>query len=111
VQRGVEIADKLAIQISLMSLALQTYPKETDYVNKIINAIAGQFTDQLLESDEVVELLKRFLLIPVDAYQNVLTVLELEKYGEIVARLGYEQRKFVALKIAMCLVIQCGKKQ
>jgi vacuolar protein sorting-associated protein 35 len=98
--RGVEIADKLAIQMSLMSLTLQTYPKETDYVNKIINAIAGQLTDQLLESDEVVELLKRFLLIPVDAYQNVLTVLELEKYGEIVARLGYEQRKFVALKIA-----------
>ena len=96
------MSDNLSIQISLMTLALQTYPDNTDYVNKIINNIASQLNSTALASNEIVDMLKRLLLVPLESYNNVLTVLKLEKYGDIIHSLGYEQRKFIALSIVRC---------
>ena len=88
-----------------MTLALQTYPDNTDYVNKIINNIASQLNSTALASDEIVDMLKRLLLVPLESYNNVLTVLKLEKYGDIIHSLGYEQRKFIALSIVLLMFV------
>ncbi len=101
-KRGLDFVDNLSIQISLMTLALQTYPDNTDYVNKIMNKIAEQLDSTSLAMDEVVEMLRRLLLVPLESYNNVLRVLQLEKYGDIINSLGYEQRKFIALSIVRC---------
>jgi vacuolar protein sorting-associated protein 35 len=93
-----------------MTLALQTYPDNTDYVNKIINNIASQLNSTALASDEIVDMLKRLLLVPLESYNNVLTVLKLEKYGDIIHSLGYEQRKFIALSIVRCENYDNGHK-
>jgi vacuolar protein sorting-associated protein 35 len=97
---GLEPEDRLSIQISLMTLALASYPNDVDYVDRIIGDVATEVQD--LATPEIVQLVQRLLEVPIEFYQNILTVLKLGKYGDILALLGYEQRKSIALKLLRC---------
>ncbi|EFC41731.1 vacuolar protein sorting-associated protein [Naegleria gruberi] len=99
-----ELSDVLAFQISLMNLALQSYPDKIKYVNDVITfchqqlSTAGDITSTPL----LVKLVKKLLLIPIESYKNVLTVLQLEKYGEILELLGFDDRRSIAMDICRC---------
>jgi vacuolar protein sorting-associated protein 35 len=43
---GIELTDTLSIQISLLSLSLQTYPDRIDYVNRIVSSVASQMNEK-----------------------------------------------------------------
>jgi vacuolar protein sorting-associated protein 35 len=47
---GIELTDTLAIQTSLLTLTLQTYPDRGDYVSRIITSVANQMNQKVYVS-------------------------------------------------------------
>lgn len=93
--------DVVALQVSLINLANKCYPERTDFVDDVLGKTAEIFTqfslDKIPASGAVGRELVKLLKIPVDNYDNVLTLLKLESYGNLVDFLDYEGRKVVAL--------------
>ncbi|KAL9655021.1 hypothetical protein ABK040_008805 [Willaertia magna] len=102
--KRMEIADILSVQISLMSLALQTYPEKVNYVNDVITFCSEQLktTNDISSNQTLIRLIKRLLLTPIEIYKNILTILDLESFGEVLSLLAFEDRRYVALELCQC---------
>lgn len=89
--------DTVALQVSLVNLALKCYPDRVDYVDKVLQTTAEIFTKIGMErvdyNTSVAKELLRLLKIPVQNYNNLLTVLKLEHFGELLDFCDYHSRK------------------
>lgn len=91
----------MALQVSLINLANKCYPDRVDYVDKVLGKTSEIFNKFNLErisqitpvGKELIKLLK----IPVDNYHNVLTLLKLENYGNLLDFMDYDGRKSLAM--------------
>ncbi|XP_072168725.1 vacuolar protein sorting-associated protein 35-like [Diadema setosum] len=92
--------DIVALQVSLINLALKCYPDRVDYIDKVLETTASIFEKLKLEhlqyNSAVAKELQRLLKIPVESYNNILTLLRLEHYGRVVEYLDYEGRKTIS---------------
>ncbi|XP_071496799.1 vacuolar protein sorting-associated protein 35-like [Diadema antillarum] len=92
--------DIVALQVSLINLALKCYPDRVDYIDKVLETTASIFEKLKLEhlqyNTAVAKELQRLLKIPVESYNNILTLLRLEHYGRVVEYLDYEGRKTIS---------------
>jgi vacuolar protein sorting-associated protein 35 len=95
--------DIVALQVALVNLALKCYPDRVDYVDKVLEytmEIFGRFTAESVDvSAAVSKELLRLLKIPVDSYNNVLTVLELKHFAPLFDHFNYAARKEMSLYV------------
>ncbi|KAL7978919.1 hypothetical protein Chor_013408 [Crotalus horridus] len=89
--------DVVSLQVSLINLAMKCYPDRVDYVDKVLETTVEIFNKLNLEhiatSSAVSKELMRLLKIPVDTYNNVLTVLKLKHFHPLFEYFDYESRK------------------
>lgn len=96
------VEDILALQVSLLGLAITCYPDTLAYVDQVF-----AFSHKLLESRKTedyskpscVKQILKLLQTPLDTYKNILTVLKLDHFPKVIAFLGYDNRKRVAVDI------------
>jgi vacuolar protein sorting-associated protein 35 len=96
---GVGLSDTLLIQISLLTLSLQTYPDRGDYVNKIYGSVFGQMTAHSFKDEQVVKLTRRLLMIPLESFKSVPKILSIDTYGQIISLLPLSERRTIAREI------------
>lgn len=93
--------DIVALQVSLINLANKCYPSRVDYVDDVLGKTCEIFNkfslEKISEKTAVGRELLKLLKIPVDNYSNVLTLLKLENYGNLLDFMDYEGRKCAAL--------------
>ncbi|KAG7267128.1 hypothetical protein CRUP_021778 [Coryphaenoides rupestris] len=89
--------DVVSLQVSLINLAMKCYPDRVDYVDKVLESTVEIFNKLNLEhiatSSAVSKELTRLLKIPVDTYNNVLTVLKLKYFPPLFEYFDFESRK------------------
>ncbi|XP_045897939.1 vacuolar protein sorting-associated protein 35 [Micropterus dolomieu] len=89
--------DVVSLQVSLINLAMKCYPERVDYVDKVLEGTVEIFNKLNLEhiatSSAVSKELTRLLKIPVDTYNNILTVLQLKHFPPLFEYFDYESRK------------------
>nr|XP_002740147.1 PREDICTED: vacuolar protein sorting-associated protein 35 [Saccoglossus kowalevskii] len=92
--------DIVSLQVSLINLALKCYPDRVDYVDKVLETTVEIFNrlnlERLESSSAVCKELSRLLKIPVDNYNNLLTVLQLKHFAPLFEFFDYESRKIMA---------------
>lgn len=91
--------DIVALQVALINLALKCYPDKVDFVDKVLETTEDIFNrlnlDHLEYGSPVSKELMRLMKIPVDSYNNILTVLELSHFGPIFDYFDYQSRKLM----------------
>lgn len=92
--------DIVALQVSLVHLAYKCYPDRVDYVDKVLLTTLQIFqklnTDRIEYSSPVSRELTRLMKIPVDNYNSLLTILQLQHYGPLLDLFDYHGRKNLA---------------
>ncbi|XP_015750716.1 PREDICTED: vacuolar protein sorting-associated protein 35-like [Acropora digitifera] len=95
--------DIVALQVSLINLALKCYPDKVDYVDKVLQYTSEIFSKLNLshmdKNNAVSKELTRLLKIPVDSYSNILTLLKLEYFAPLFEYFDYSSRKEMALYV------------
>ncbi|XP_029109620.1 vacuolar protein sorting-associated protein 35-like isoform X4 [Scleropages formosus] len=89
--------DVVSLEVSLINLAMKCYPERVDYVDKVLESTLEIFNKMNLEhiatSSAVSKELMRLLKIPVDIYNNILTVLQLKHFHPLFEYFDYPSRK------------------
>lgn len=92
------------LQVALVNLAQKVYPDRIDYVDKVLET-----TDQILQRLKMTNIaynkpinqeLSRLLRLCIDLY-NILTILQLTNFSNLLHRLDYTSRKAIAVYMAM----------
>ncbi|MGH0143968.1 UNVERIFIED_CONTAM: hypothetical protein FKN15_002310 [Acipenser sinensis] len=95
--------DVVSLQVSLINLAMKCYPDRVDYVDKVLESTVEIFNKLNLEhiatSSAVSKELTRLLKIPVDTYNNIVTVLKLKHFHPLFEYFDYESRKSMSCYI------------
>ncbi|KAK7114883.1 vacuolar protein sorting-associated protein 35-like [Littorina saxatilis] len=95
--------DIVALQVALINLALKCYPTQVDYVDKVLETTEEIFNrlnlDHLEHGSMVSKELMRLMKIPVDTYNNVLTLLALQHFGPLFDYFDYKGRKLMSCHI------------
>lgn len=89
--------DIVALQVSLINLALKCYPERVDFIDKVLETTTEIFhklgLEHLSSQTPVAKELIRLLKIPIDSYKDILVLLKLKHFGMVVEYLDYEGRK------------------
>ncbi|GIY05603.1 vacuolar protein sorting-associated protein 35 [Caerostris extrusa] len=96
-RQGMPSEDTVALQVSLINLALKCYPDRVDYVDKVLETTVSIFekcgVKRVDYNTPVSKELLKLLKIPVQHYNNILTVLELKHFGNLMNFCDYNSRK------------------
>eukprot|EP00116_Pleurobrachia_bachei_P001427 sb/3461689/ len=92
--------DILVLQSALIKLALNVYPAETGYVNQVLQNTLTIFQTEEGRAKGCSNELGKLLRVPVDHYQDILTVLELDAYPKLFSFLELNTRKDLCVYIA-----------
>lgn len=106
--RGLPIQDTMALLVSLVNLALSTYPDQLEYVDKILDFATqktSEYTDHAdLHSPPAQQNLLHLLLAPLRSYASIFTALALPHYLPLLIAQSYPTRRSVAGEIARSLL-------
>ncbi|XP_052063511.1 vacuolar protein sorting-associated protein 35-like [Mytilus californianus] len=95
--------DIVSLQVALINLALKCYPDKVEYVDKVLETTEEIFNrlnlDHLEHGSPVSKELIRLMKIPVDTYNNILTVLQLQHFGPMFEYFDYQSRKIMSCYI------------
>ncbi|XP_064640905.1 vacuolar protein sorting-associated protein 35-like [Lineus longissimus] len=95
--------DIVSLQVAIINLALKCYPDRVDYVDKVLETTEDIFNrmnlDHLENNSPVSKELMKLMKIPVDMYNNILTVLKLEHFGPLFEYFDYQARKVMSAYI------------
>lgn len=93
--------DKVSLQVALINLALKCYSDRIDFVDKVLQTTIDIFAKLKIEKvgykSAVSRELNRLMKLPVDYFNNILTILELKHYGSLMECFDYTGRKTLAL--------------
>lgn len=85
--------DIICLEIALITLVNKCYPDRIDYVDKVLhntNEIFNKLNIGEIEYNSPLAYeLTRLMRIPVDFYNNILTVLKLENYRPLLEHFDY----------------------
>ncbi|CAG0880651.1 unnamed protein product [Darwinula stevensoni] len=91
------LEDIVSLQISLLNMAHKCYPSQSDYVDRILQSMNDVLeklnVTRVDHSKPVGKELTRFLKIPLDNYNDILTVLKLDHFKPLVEVFDYTGRK------------------
>uniref|UniRef100_A0A8C4QFR8 Vacuolar protein sorting-associated protein 35 n=1 Tax=Eptatretus burgeri TaxID=7764 RepID=A0A8C4QFR8_EPTBU len=89
--------DIVSLQVSLINLAMKCYPDRVDYVDKVLETTVEIFgrinLERVTTSGAVSRELMRLLKIPVDTYNDILMVLQLQHFRPLFDYFDYHSRK------------------
>jgi len=95
--------DIVALQVALINLALQCYPDRIDYADKVLETTEEIFhrlnLDHLEPLSAVSKELMRLMKIPIDTYNNVLTLLKLEHFSPLFEYFDFQARKTMSIHV------------
>lgn len=93
--------DIVSLQVALINLAHKCYPKKVEYVDKVMSTTVQIFEKLSIKTIEsktaVSKELSRLMKIPVDQYNDLLVVLNLQFYRDLLEYFDYTGRKQIAL--------------
>lgn len=93
--------DKVSLQVALMNLTLKCYSERVDYVDKVLQTTVDIFVKLKVEKvgykSAVSRELCRLMKLPVDYFNNIITILELKHYAALIECFDYYGRKNLAL--------------
>lgn len=93
--------DVVSLQVALVNLAHKCYPDRVDYVDKVLLTTVQVFQrlgiERLEHNTSVSRELARLMKIPIDNYNDLLRVLELQHYAALMEHLDYQGRKQLAI--------------
>ncbi|KKK23634.1 hypothetical protein AOCH_002767 [Aspergillus ochraceoroseus] len=102
------IQDTMALLVSLVNLALNTYPNQLEYVDQVLDFATKQtaeYTDHAdLHSAPTQQNLLHLLTAPLRSYVSIFTALALPHYLSLLASQSYPTRRSVAGEIARSLL-------
>eukprot|EP01104_Vermistella_antarctica_P015584 TRINITY_DN5152_c0_g1_i1.p1 TRINITY_DN5152_c0_g1~~TRINITY_DN5152_c0_g1_i1.p1 ORF type:complete len:839 (+),score=305.09 TRINITY_DN5152_c0_g1_i1:123-2519(+) len=101
-RKKMAIEDKMSVVVSLLGLSLKCYPSAFENVNRLLTSAAETLDGHVaahgdITSPRAVKEIVRLLNIPLEAYKNILVVLDLEALPRLMQFLAYPTRKKVAL--------------
>jgi vacuolar protein sorting-associated protein 35 len=105
---NMSVPDMLALFTSLGGLSLRSYGSDVSYINRCLGA-AADYLDNLAKTPEraaeryqpeAVQQLRRLLALPIEQYDSLARLLELDQYARCAAHLQFAGRRDVALKYA-----------
>jgi len=100
--------DVVTLYTSLVNLALKCYPTRIDYVDTALSCTHDAFTKReasLVESSTTTSReLQRLLKVPIDSYEDTLTILRLQHFPNVFNLFDFNGRKSIALVIAQTIV-------
>ncbi|KAL5338701.1 vacuolar protein sorting-associated protein 35 [Aspergillus crustosus] len=106
--RGLPIQDTLTLLVSLVNLALNTYPEQLGYVDQVLQfAIneTAEYTDHAdLHAAPTQQNLLHLLVAPLRSYVSIFTALALPHYLPLLTSQSYPTRRSVAGEIARSLL-------
>ncbi|KAL4800493.1 vacuolar protein sorting-associated protein 35 [Aspergillus venezuelensis] len=106
--RGLPIHDTMALLVSLVNLALNTYPEHLEYVDQILQFATketAEFTDHAdLHTAPTQQNLLHLLTAPLRSYVSIFTALALPHYLPLLSAQTYPTRRAVAGEIARSLL-------
>ncbi|KAK2143062.1 hypothetical protein LSH36_881g01009 [Paralvinella palmiformis] len=92
--------DIVSLQVALVNLALKCYKDRTDYVDKVLETTEDIFNglnlDHLESSSAVSRELMKLMKIPIDSYNDMITVLKLEHFGPLFEYFDFSARKLMS---------------
>uniref|UniRef100_A0A6M2DK37 Vacuolar protein sorting-associated protein 35 n=1 Tax=Xenopsylla cheopis TaxID=163159 RepID=A0A6M2DK37_XENCH len=95
--------DTVSLQVALVGLANRVYPDRVDFVDKVLETTSDILERLNLESIEnnspVCRELSRLLRIPIDHYNDILTLLKLNNFSRLMEKFDFESRKTMAVYI------------
>jgi len=93
--------DIVALQVSLINLAYKVYPDRVDYVDKVLGKTTEIFNkfnlERIGQQTPVGRELFKLLKIPVDCYNDIITLLKLENYGNLLDFMDFDGRKGIGV--------------
>ncbi|PYI05905.1 vacuolar protein sorting-associated protein 35 [Aspergillus sclerotiicarbonarius CBS 121057] len=106
--RGLPIQDTMALLVSLVNLALNTYPDRLEFVDQILDFATREtaaYTDHAdLHSAPTQQNLLHLLTAPLRSYASIFTALALPHYVPLLTSQSYTTRRSVAGEIARSLL-------
>ncbi|XP_046842547.1 vacuolar protein sorting-associated protein 35-like [Xenia sp. Carnegie-2017] len=97
------VEDIIALQVSLINLALNCYEDRFDYVDKVLEYTEEIFSKKNLthveKNNAISRELTRLLKIPVDCYNNILKLLKLKFFAPLFNYFDYDARKDMAIYV------------
>ncbi|RHZ74437.1 hypothetical protein CDV55_106910 [Aspergillus turcosus] len=106
--RGLPIQDTMALLVSLVNLALNTYPDKLEYVDQILDFATretAEYADHAdLHAAPTQQNLLHLLLAPLRSYVSIFTALALPHYLPLLTSQSYPTRRSVAGEIARSLL-------
>lgn len=106
--RGLPIQDTMALLVSLVNLALNTYPNQLEYVDQILDFATretAEYADHAdLHSAPTQQNLLHLLLAPLRSYVSIFTALALPHYLPLLTAQSYTTRRSVAGEIARSIL-------
>lgn len=106
--RGLPIQDTMALLVSLVHLALSTYPDRLEYVDQILDFATqktAEYTDHAdLHSAPAQQNLLSLLLSPVRSYVSIFTALALPHYIPLLTSQAYPTRRAIASELICSLL-------
>ncbi|KAL4915322.1 vacuolar protein sorting-associated protein 35 [Aspergillus aurantiobrunneus] len=106
--RGLPIQDTMALLVSLVNLALNTYPEQLEYVDEVLRFATketAEYTDHAdLHAAPTQQNLLHLLIAPLRSYVSIFTALALPHYLPLLSSQSYPTRRSVAGEIARSLL-------
>ncbi|KAL4979278.1 vacuolar protein sorting-associated protein 35 [Aspergillus desertorum] len=106
--RGLPIQDTMALLVSLVNLALNTYPERLEYVDQVLQFATketAEYTDHAdLHAAPTQQNLLHLLIAPLRSYVSIYTALALPRYLPLLSSQSYLTRRSIAGEIARALL-------
>nr|CAB3267638.1 vacuolar protein sorting-associated protein 35-like [Phallusia mammillata] len=98
-----KLEDIVSMETALVNLAFKCYPDRVDYMDKVLESTVEVFgktnIQSVLNGSTLCKEVSTLLSVPIEAYNNVLTVLKLQYFAPLYEYLDYNSRKRIAVKI------------
>ncbi|CAH1715227.1 unnamed protein product [Aphis gossypii] len=108
--RDLPLEDTVSLQAAMVGLALKCYPDNLDYVDKSLQTISDTFAKRKIEKishkNPVSRELMALMKLPIDNYNDLLLVMKLKHFPEIIEYFDYTGRKTIAIYLLQNAV-QC----
>jgi len=100
-QTTMPVEDILALESSLLNLAITCYPDHLDYVDGVFKFCGSILQEKKEESlkPACVKQIQKLLNSPLEEYKDILTVLKLENYPKLIQSLSWANRNRIAIDV------------
>ncbi|KAF9165909.1 Vacuolar protein sorting-associated protein 35 [Actinomortierella ambigua] len=102
------IQDITALLVSLLNLSLSCYPDNLQYADQVLGFAKEKMIDFSespdLQHKDTVSNLQNLLMVPVQHYSSILTLLELPSYATLLSLQPYQTRRAVALAVVQSIL-------